>query len=124
MAPITLSALHGQTITFSLYKDGLLVQAGLAMTEIGSLGEFYADMPSGSADGKYLVCYFDGANKIASGEIYWANGVEVLPAPNGLLTLAEIAATTLNANIVQVNTVPVGGTGAEGDEWGPEGYAP
>jgi hypothetical protein len=34
-------------------------------------------------------------------------------------TLAEIAATTINANIVQVNEVPVGGTGAEGDEWGP-----
>ena len=34
-------------------------------------------------------------------------------------TLAEITATTLNANIVQVNDVPVSGTGAEGDEWGP-----
>jgi hypothetical protein len=31
---------------------------------------------------------------------------------------------TLNANIVQVNEVPVGGTGVEGDEWRPEGYAP
>jgi hypothetical protein len=38
--------------------------------------------------------------------------------------VAEILAATLKANIVQVNEVPVGGTGVEGDEWGPEGYAP
>ncbi len=33
--------------------------------------------------------------------------------------VADILAATLKANVVQVNTVPVSGTGAEGDEWGP-----
>jgi len=38
---------------------------------------------------------------------------------NALPTLAEIAATTIDANIVKVNGVTVDGTGVEGDEWGP-----
>lgn len=33
--------------------------------------------------------------------------------------VADILAATLKANIIQVNDVPVTGTGAEGDEWGP-----
>lgn len=79
MAPITLSARNGQAITFSLYLNNALVQAGLTMTEIGSLGEFYADMPAASGAGKYLAVFFDDAQKIASSVIWWDGGQETLP---------------------------------------------
>lgn len=105
MAPITLSARNGQTITFSLYQNNVLVQSGLAMTEIGTLGEFYADMPTGSLAGKYLAVFFDGATKLASAVLWWDGEKESAPMTP--------------ANIIQVNAVPVTGTGAEGNEWGP-----
>lgn len=107
MAPITLSARNGQTITFSLYKDGSLVQSGLTMTEIGTLGEFYADMPPASAAGKYLAVFFDGAQKIASSIVWWDGSAEILPVQAGLTPeqsaeLVEVVANT-RATFASVN---------------------
>ena len=48
-------------------------------------------------------------------------GTDLIPnepaAVGSPMTLA--IGVVANANIVQVNAVPVSGTGAEGDEWGP-----
>jgi hypothetical protein len=76
---------------------------------------------------------FADVNSVTTGFVEATDNLHALRvAVDTKPTLGEIEASTvlakvtdtLNANIVQVNEVPVSGTGVEGDEWGPEGYAP
>lgn len=114
MAPITLSARNGQSITFSLYLNGTLVSAGLAMTEIGTTGEFYADMPTGTAAGEYLVVFFDGAQKIASGVLNWDGAQEVPAVWTYIIEAGYSAMSTMRLMAsVLVGKVSGAGTGTE-----------
>lgn len=63
---------------------------------------------------------FDEVNSLMTGFVESTDSLHAIRAAvDTKPTLAEITATTLNANIKYVNDVPVDGTGAEGDEWGP-----
>jgi hypothetical protein len=71
---------------------------------------------------------FADVNSVTTGFVETTDNLHALRvAVDTKPTLSDIEASTvlakvtdtLNANIVQVNEVPVGGTGAEGDEWGP-----
>ncbi len=63
---------------------------------------------------------FADVNSVTNGFVEATDSLHALRvAVDTKPTLAEIAATTLDANIKYVNNVLVDGTGAEGSEWGP-----
>lgn len=63
---------------------------------------------------------FADVNSVTTGFVETTDNLHALRvAVDTKPTLAEIAATTLDANIKYVNGVLVDGTGAEGNEWGP-----
>jgi hypothetical protein len=93
------------------------------MAEIGTTGEFYADIPSGTAAGKYLVVFFNGATKLTSGVLSWDGTQEVaIPTAAQNATAVLDATVETNTSVVQsmrlVNAVLLGkvsgaGTGTE-----------
>lgn len=80
MADLTLSASNGMTPTLRLYLNAAVVGGAISMTEIGTTGEFYADVPSGTAAGEYLVVFYNGTNKLTSGILQWDGTKEVVPS--------------------------------------------
>jgi hypothetical protein len=91
MADLTLSASKGMTPTAQLYLNATSVGSAISMAEIGTTGEFYADIPSGTAAGEYLVVFFNGATKLTSGGLSWDGTQEVAPL-NSAQTQAAAAA--------------------------------
>ena len=94
MADLTLSASKGMTPTAQLYLNATSVGSAISMAEIGTTGEFYADIPSGTAAGEYLVVFFNGATKLTSGVLSW-DGTQEVAIP----TASETAAAVLGANV-------------------------
>ena len=138
MADLTLSASKGMTPTAQLYLNAVSVGSAISMAEIGTTGEFYADIPSGTAAGEYLVVFFNGATKLTSGVLSWDGTQEVAPP-----TLAQIEASTVLAKeatvagrptlaqmqglTVDVQTMAgaeVIGAGSAGDPWRGVGVSP
>lgn len=74
---INLSYVTNTTPVARLYSAGALVGGDIAMAEIGSTGEYQTQVPAGTPAGEYLVVFFDGAAKIASGPLFWDGVSEV-----------------------------------------------
>jgi hypothetical protein len=138
MADLTLSASKGMTPTAHLYLNAVSVGSAISMAEIGTTGEFYADIPSGTAAGEYLVVFFNGATKLTSGVLSWDGTQEAAPP-----TLAQIEASTvlakeataagrptlaqmqgLTVDVQTMNGAEVIGTGTGGDPWRGAGVSP
>jgi hypothetical protein len=106
MADLTLSASKGMTPTAQLYLNATSVGTAISMAEIGTTGEFYADIPSGTAAGEYLVVFFNGATKLTSGVLIWDGTQEVTSAagmtPEQAEELGEVVANT-RATFASVN---------------------
>ncbi len=62
-----------------LYLAGVLTGTDIPMTEIDSTGEYLAPVPPGTAAGEYLVIFFDGPAKLASGLLFWDGEKEATP---------------------------------------------
>ncbi len=73
---INLSYISGITVTAQLYLNGVAAGSPFSVPEIGTTGEYQADMPAVSA-GDYLVVFLNGAAKITAGWIYWDGSQEV-----------------------------------------------
>jgi hypothetical protein len=74
---ITISCITGLTVTVQLYSAGVAVGSPIATTEIGTTGEYIADMPT-VGYGRYLLIAMAGTAKLASGEIMWSGQYEIL----------------------------------------------
>jgi hypothetical protein len=94
MADLTLSASNGMTPTAQLYLNAAPVGSAISMAEIGTTGEFYADIPSGTAAGEYLVVFFNGTTKLTSGVLIWDGTQEVAPLNSAQTQAAAAAALT------------------------------
>lgn len=77
---VIVSAVTGLTITIQMYGNGAAIGSPFSTTEIGTTGEYYADMPSNTPYGKYLLVANAGTDKIASGEIFWSGDYELSQA--------------------------------------------
>jgi hypothetical protein len=74
---ITISAVSGLTIALQLYSGAAPVESPFAATEIGSTGEYVADMPTGVPFGKYLVLATVEDEKLGSAEMWWDGAHEI-----------------------------------------------
>lgn len=76
---IKISAVQGLTITLQLYEGASTIGSSFSASEIGTTGEYVANMPTGVPYGSYLVLATVGSGvKIASGEILWDGDYEVV----------------------------------------------
>lgn len=91
MADLTLSASTGMTPTAQLYLNAASVGSAISMAELGTTGEFYADIPSGTAAGEYLVVFFDGTTKLTSGVLIW-DGTQEITATSSIAKLKSLIA--------------------------------
>jgi hypothetical protein len=122
MANIYLSSRTGQTVTSQLYDGATVVGTPISMTEIGTTGEYFCDVTSGTAAGDYLVIFFVGGQSIGSGQLYWDGTSETVPGlesiPNAVLgATVETGATVVESlrlhNSVLGGKVSGGGSGVE-----------
>ena len=74
---LSISAVTGLSPIIQLYVGSTPVGSTFPATEIGSTGEYIADMPS-VGYGRYLIVVTAGTAKIASGEIMWSGQYELL----------------------------------------------
>lgn len=77
MAGLHLSAYPSMKVVARIYRDATAVGADIPMTEIEGIGEYYANVPSGLAEGKYLVVFLSDGSKIASGILAWDGTEEI-----------------------------------------------
>jgi hypothetical protein len=99
MYDLTLSASHGMTPTAQLYLNAVAVGSAIPMTEIGTTGEFYANIPSGTAAGEYLVVFNTGTTKLTSGILQWDGTQEVTPGGASAADVWAYGARTLTAGV-------------------------
>ena len=105
---IQISAVTGLLISLQLYEGASTVGSAFAATEIGSTGEYIADMPAGVPYGRYMVLATVGSDvKIASGEIFWDGNYEFLESltlVQGLnpATPATTTQSSLNAGDISI----------------------
>lgn len=82
MADLYFSGRVGQTITAKLYANGATLGADIAMTEIEGTGEYTGSVPAGTPAGQYLVVFFAGPRKLASGVLAWDGSKEITISTN------------------------------------------
>lgn len=123
MAEIYLSSVTGQSVTARLYDNATPVGTAISMTEIGTTGEYFCDVTSGTAAGDYLVIFFVGGQSIGSGQLYWDGTGETVPGLEDIRVKTDSLTFTvpnvLDANIQYVNDIEVKGTGEDNDPWNP-----
>lgn len=113
MADLYLSADPGLTVAAQLYIGDNSIGQAVDMQAIGTTGEYFANVPSGTAAGKYLVVFFFGAIKLASGPLFWDGEKEVT-----VLDLPGLDAV-VSANVLQINSKTLIGAGVPGDGFRP-----
>jgi hypothetical protein len=96
MADLNLSATTGLTATAQLYLGSSSVGTPIAMTEIGTTGEYSANMPASTAAGTYLVVFLSAGAKVAAGSIVWDGTKEVLSATQSSVDAIATKVNTLN----------------------------
>jgi hypothetical protein len=104
---ITISCITGLTVTVQLYSAGVAVGSPISTTEIGSTGEYIADMPT-VGYGRYLLIAMAGTAKLASGEIMWDGANELIDGiakiqrldPNNPLTVTP---TTMDTGDIHID---------------------
>ena len=75
---IQISVVTGLTITLQIYSGAATVGASFIATEIGTTGEYVANMPAGIPYGLYMVLATVAAGKIGSGQIFWDGDYELI----------------------------------------------
>lgn len=126
MADLNLSADTGLTVTAQLFNNATAVGLPIACTAIGTTGEYFANVPGGTAAGKYLAVFFAGTTKLASGVIEWDGTKEVIlgdvptAAENATavrtelaVELARIDAAVSTRSTLTAEDIPEGLTAAE-----------
>lgn len=137
--PATLTTINGKIDTVDTNVDAILVDTG---TDIpASIANLDADVANVDSDLAALVADI-GANGSGLTAVPWnsswdaevesevqdalvaydvATGTDVsgVTPPTADAIADEIETRTLDANIVQVNSIPVDGTGTDNDPWGP-----
>lgn len=91
MTSINLSAKPGIQPTAQLYAQGLPTGPALPMSEVAGTGEYTADPAPGTPAGQYLVVFFEGTRKLASGVLEWDGEREVQCASQTSLTAVATA---------------------------------
>jgi hypothetical protein len=76
---LNLSYISGASPVARLYLAGVLVGSDIATIEIGTTGEYFAPVPVATAAGEYVVIFFNGAAKVASGLLFWDGTKEATP---------------------------------------------
>jgi hypothetical protein len=76
---LNLSYISGASPVARLYLAGVLVGSDIATTEIGTTGEYFAPVPAATAAGEYVVIFFNGEAKVASGLLFWDGTKEATP---------------------------------------------
>jgi hypothetical protein len=89
MYDLWLSYKPAKTVTAQLYLDNAPYSAAFATSEVGGIGEYYANVPSGTAANEYVVVFFDGSTKVVSGVLDWDGTKEVTQAQSILNTTVE-----------------------------------
>jgi len=99
---INFSSVTGLTITAQLYLAGLAEGSPFAVAEIGTTGEYQANMPAVAA-GTYLVIILSSGVKVGSGWIEWDGAREIddiLDNVSGeLAAMPDVTAATLEEKI-------------------------
>ena len=104
---INISAVTGLTITLQLYQGLATIGAPFSATEIGTTGEYVADMPT-APYGTYMVLATVGVGvKIASGEIYWDGDYEIIDGIAKSLYLDPATPRTDTPNTISFGSVLV-----------------
>lgn len=67
----------GRTVTVSLLIGSTVAASNVALTERGSTGHYYGDVPVLGA-GNYYVLFYEGATAIGYGDLYWDGTKELL----------------------------------------------
>lgn len=80
MSSIHLSARPGLKPVARLYLQGIRVGPDLDLQEVADAGEYATDPAPGTPAGRYLVVFYDGLRKIASGLLDWDGAQEIAPA--------------------------------------------
>lgn len=91
MTSIHLSAKPGIQPQAQLYLQGVPTGPALALQEIPGTGEYATQPAPGTPAGQYLVVFYDGTRKIASGLLDWDGSQEVAPATQTSLTAVSAA---------------------------------
>ena len=102
---IHISATTGLTVSIQLYNS-IAVGTPFSATEIGTSGEYFANMPS-VPYGRYVAVATEGSNKIGAGEIFWDGFYEINESlatiqglnPNSPSTTTQALWTAGNINI-------------------------
>lgn len=110
MTSINLSAKPGIQPTAQLYAQGLPTGPALPMSEVAGTGEYTADPAPGTPAGQYLVVFFEGTRKLASGVLEWDGEREVQCASQTSLTAVATAVQAIGTPLQsQDYTAPANG---------------
>lgn len=105
MSDLNLSAISGLNVTAQLFLAGTPSGLPVVVPEIGTTGEYAADVPPGTPAGEYLIVFYDSGQKIGAGSLLWNGtaeisrtafdtwqGLDIEPGFNPLETLRIISA--------------------------------
>jgi hypothetical protein len=67
----------GRTITVSLLNGSTVAASNVTLTERGSTGHYYGNVPALGA-GNYYVLFYEGSTVIGYGDLYWDGTKELL----------------------------------------------
>jgi hypothetical protein len=89
----------GRTVTVSLLLGSTVSASGVALTERGSTGHYYGNVPALGA-GNYYVLFYEGATTIGYGDLYWDGTKELL---NKLDVDVSTRSTQTSVNAIPTN---------------------
>lgn len=89
----------GLTLTAQLWQSAILITSGITVSENGTTGCYYADMPGGTAAGNYDFRAIDAASTQLSawGKVYWDGSAEITTATNAAVIATRASQTSVNA---------------------------
>jgi hypothetical protein len=89
----------GRTVTVSLLLGSTVSASNVALTERGSTGHYYGNVPALGA-GNYYVLFYEGATAIGYGDLYWDGTKELL---NKLDVDVSTRSTQTSVNAIPTN---------------------
>jgi hypothetical protein len=104
MYDLWLSYKPARTVTAQLYLDNTPYSSAFATSEVGGIGEYYANVPSGTAANEYVVVFFDGSTKVVSGVLDW-DGTKEIKTADSVINSKVDGDTTLAESLRLANAV-------------------
>jgi hypothetical protein len=89
----------GRTVTVSLLLGSTVSASNVALTERGSTGHYYGNVPALGA-GNYYVLFYEGSTVIGYGDLYWDGDKELL---NKLDVDVSTRSTQTSVNAIPTN---------------------